>query len=211
MKNELQNEILRGQENVKMMKKYASHVENQRLVHNDEKHELELRVLREESLSSASQAKTLKSIAVLINQVSKVVELMEQKRKKEKEDIRIDRERVENCNVTNETEGNIEEAEDPLFHTQTTASRSIHTPDQKDEMRERQLIHNLGETCTRWMVLIEKKLPKLVASSQRTRMDIGKLRRERPLKESANVKQVGYKDQIKKMKESNQLIEGRKY
>ena len=69
-------------------------------------------------------------------------------------------------------------------------------------MRERQLIHNLGETCTRWMVLIEKKLPKLVASSQRTRMDIGKLRRERPLKESANVKQVGYKDQIKKMKES---------
>ena len=219
MRDRLTTEMQRNQENVDIMKKYAQHAKNQILVHEDEKHELQLRVLREESLSSSSQAKTLKSVAELVRQVSKVVSVV----RKNEQILRplpvVDdrnEEEVKEGDVEKEDDEQDDNNEDNKQQQQVTVLSSASTyinintltktNETKNISKEKYLIESLGKTCARWMLLVENKLPQLQAASQRTRAEIGKLRRSRPLKESSDVKKIGYRDQIRRLKKETTVL-----
>ena len=75
----------------------------------------------------------------------------------------------------------------------------------KEDRKEYQQMQTLGEHCARWMLLIEKKLPQLLQASGRCRKDIGALRRSplSPTKISHDVKNVGYHDQMRQMKQGS--------
>ena len=192
MRVTLQLQMKENEENVNILKQYTVHAKNQKLMHNHEIHETELRVLREESMSSDNQAKTLKSVAELVRQVSNTMEIV-------RDNIHL--------STTEEKEQQGKDAR-VEWSSNDKISTSMHTTcNVKKNIKLQETMLKLGESCARWMLLIERRLPKLQVSGERAKSEISRLRREGPMKQVKNVKRVGLHDEMKKMKHGSRLLE----
>jgi hypothetical protein len=193
---------------IKIISKYKSKLIHQNVVHEQELLELELRVLREESTSSTTQAKTYKSIAELIRQTTNMIENVQQRRLGGRKEYKNQPETQQRMNEVQKL--NTDHHSPVLFQSPVTPvtpptppTHTVATPPimSKEDMKEYDQMKALGQQCARWMLLIEKRLPMLLASSDRKRKEIGRLNKKNQMKRSTHsASNVGYEDQMRQIK-----------
>ena len=199
----LQQEKQANSTNTNKLLAYKNRLKSQNIVHDQELSELELRVLREESLSSIVQAKTYKSIAGLVRQTTTVLSQWQARRKKEQEQLGMLHGEPQPIELVerDELDGGIEGGGANGGANSGGSPFARHMKTKKEDMHEYQQMKSLGEHCARWMLLIEKKLPLLVASSDRTRREIGIKNKKNQVKNDTHrASSIGYQDQMRQMK-----------